>query len=74
MGLLEDVRGLRQPSPPWEEYEPTRRASLPSVRPGHAPHPVAQKRERKRRQTLARRRPEAEAQQPPDPSKVRPTA
>ena len=71
MDILEDVRGLTQLSPPWEEYEPTRRASLPGVRPGHAPHPVAQKRERKRRQTLARRRAEAETQQPPDPSTVR---
>jgi len=42
MDLFEDVRGLTQLSPPWEEYEPTRRASLPGVRPGHTPHPLAQ--------------------------------
>ena len=70
MDILEDVRGLTQLSPQWEEYEPTHRAPLPSVRPQHASHPVAQKRERKRQKTLARRRAEEEAKEPPDPSKV----
>jgi len=71
MDILEDVRGLIQLSPPWEEYEPTHRAPLPRVRPQHAPHPVAQERERKRQKTLARGRAEPEAKEPPDPSKVR---
>jgi len=71
MDILEDVRGLCQLSPKWEEYEPTRRPSLPTSRPSHPPHPTAQKRERQRQRTLARRRADQEASQPPDPSKVR---
>lgn len=68
MDILEDVRGLTQLSPSWEEYEVTHRAPLPSVRPQRAAHPVAQKREQKRQETLARRR--EQEQETPDPSKV----
>jgi hypothetical protein len=71
MEILEDVQGLRQLSPKWEEYEATHRPSLASSRPSHPPHPTARKRERKRQRTLARRRAEEEASEPPDPSKVR---
>jgi len=71
MDILEDVRGLQQLAREWEEYEATRRPPLPSTRPPHAPHPTAQKRERKRQETLARRRAQREAEEPPEPSKVR---
>ena len=69
MDILEDVQGLRQLSPQWEEYEATQRAPLPSARPQRAPHPLAQKRERMRQKTLARRK--QQQQETPDPSKVR---
>jgi len=71
MDILEDVRGLCKLSPPWEEYEATHRAPLPSVRPQHAPHPLAQQRERTRQKTLARRRQQQQVQQTPEPSQVR---
>jgi hypothetical protein len=71
MDILEDVQGLRQLSPPWEEYEPTPRPPLASLRPQHPRHPTVQKRERKRQKTLARRRAQEQAQELPDPSKVR---
>jgi hypothetical protein len=71
MAILEDVRGLRKLSPPWEEYEATHRPSLARSRVQHPPHPTAQKREQQRQKTLARRQAEAQAQAPADPSKVR---
>ncbi len=71
MDILEDVQGLTQLPTQWEEYEPTRRPSLPTSRPQHPPHPTIVKRERKRQKTLARRRAQQQANDPPDPSKVR---
>ncbi|MCU0982587.1 MAG: transposase [Pirellulaceae bacterium] len=71
MDILEDVRGLRQLSPRWEEYEPTHRPPLAAVRPQRPPHPTVEKRERKRRKTLAGRKTAQPAKAAPDPSKVR---
>jgi len=72
MDILADVQGLRQLASEWEEYEPTRRPSLPGSRaPQATPHPTAQKRERRRHQTLARRQAKQAAAHPPDPSKQR---
>jgi hypothetical protein len=71
MDILEDVQGLRQLPTLWDEYEPRHRPSLPSSRPPHPPHPTVVQRERKRKKTLASRRAEQRAKDPPDPSKVR---
>lgn len=71
MNILEDVMGLTQLPTPWEEYEAASRPSLPTSRGEHPPHPTTVKRERKRQSTLARRRAVEEANDPPDPSKVR---
>jgi hypothetical protein len=74
MNLLEDVRGLMKLPTTWEEYQPTHRAPLPD--PTRAsydqpPHPVAQSREQKRQQTLARKKSERAQESAPDPSCVR---
>ena len=71
MDILADVQGLQQLPTTWEPYEARRRPPLASQRPPRPPHPTAQKRERKRQKTLARRRAQEQAQDPPDPSKVR---
>jgi hypothetical protein len=71
MDILGDVKGLLPLAAKWEEYEPTRRPSLATLRPPHPPHPTVQKRERKRQETLAHRRAEQQAKEPSDPSKVR---
>jgi Transposase DDE domain len=71
MDLVEDVQGLLQLPTRWDEYEPKHRPSLPTTRPSHPRHPTVVKRERKRRKTLARRRAQRQANDPPDPSKVR---
>lgn len=71
MDILEDVQGLTQLSTQWEEYEPTHRPSLATSRAQHPPHPTVVQRERKRQKTVARRRAQQRAKDPPDPSKVR---
>lgn len=71
MDILEDVQGLTQLVTTWEPYEAKRRPPLAALRPSHPPHPTVRKRERKRQKTLARRQAEQEAQDPPDPGKVR---
>jgi DDE family transposase len=74
MDLLADVRGLMKLLTSWEEYEPQKREPLPDVTSashGHATHPTAKKRERKRQKTVARKQAEREATSPPEPSKVR---
>jgi hypothetical protein len=70
MDLIEDVQGLRQLATSWESYEPKHRPPLASSRASHASHPTAQKRERARQETLARRQAQQQAQDSPDPSKV----
>ena len=71
MDILEDVRGLQTLAQEWEAYKVTHRPPLPAARPARAPHPTAQKRERKRQETLARNRAQQEADDPPKPSQVR---
>ena len=68
MDIVQDVRGLTQLPTQWEEYQPTHR---PSLHVSHPLHPTAQKRERKRRKTLADKQAKRDAEQPRDPSKVR---
>ena len=58
MDILADAQGLQQLPTTWEPYEAQRRPPLASQRPPRPPHPTAQKRERKRQKTLARRRAE----------------
>jgi hypothetical protein len=67
MDLLEDVRGIVKLGVSWEEYRPARREPL---QPTRSKHPTAEKRERKRQQTLAKKRAKAQRQHPPDPSEV----
>jgi hypothetical protein len=74
MNLYEDVAGLLKLPTTWTEYTPTQRPPLPDVTAashGQPTHPTAKKRERARQKTLARQKAAAEAQQPPDPSRVR---
>ena len=76
MDILADVRGLTQlESTVWEAYEPTHRPSLPPLKSAdgtsRATHPVVEKRERKRQETLAAKRAAAAAENAPDPSHVR---
>lgn len=68
MDILEDVRGIVKLEATWEEYQPARRQPLGPGRT--AKHPTAQKRERKRQKTLAKKRADAPRQHPPDPSEV----
>jgi hypothetical protein len=73
MDIRKDVEGLRQLPTLWEEYQPTHRPPLPDVTAashGRPPHPTAQKRERQRQKTLARRQAERAAE-PRDPSRIR---
>jgi len=51
----------------WAEYQPSCRVPLETRRPRH---PVAEKREKKRQKTLAKKRAEAERRHPPDPAEV----
>ena len=51
----------------WEEYQPAYRQPL---EPTRTKHPTAEKREKKRQQTLAKKRAETQCQNPPDPTKV----
>jgi hypothetical protein len=67
MDILEDVRGVVKLGVPWEEYQSTRRAPLEIPRARHA---VAEKREKTREKTLAKKRAEAEKSNPPDPAEV----
>jgi hypothetical protein len=67
MDILEDVRGLMKLDVAWEEYRPVGRPPLKA--PG-TKHPTAAKREKARQKTLAKKRAEAERQNPPDPSEV----
>ena len=74
MNLQDDVRGLMKLPTNWEEYTPTHRPPLADptrASHGQPPHPVAQKREQSRQQTLARQRAERTEKSPPDPSHVR---
>jgi hypothetical protein len=74
MNLQEDVRGLMKLPTTWEEYEPTRRPPLADptrASRDQPPHPAAKKRERRRRQTLARQRAERAEESTSDPSSVR---
>jgi hypothetical protein len=76
MDILADVRGLTQlESTAWEAYEPTHRPSLPPLKSAdgtsRATHPVVEKRERKRQETLAAKRAATAAENAPDPSHVR---
>jgi Transposase DDE domain len=74
MNLQEDVRGLMKLPTTWEEYEPTHRPPLADpTRASHEQpvHPVAEKREQKRRETLARQQAGHAEKSPPDPSCVR---
>jgi hypothetical protein len=67
MDILEDVRGLVTLDVRWEEYRPARREPL---KPPQAKHPTAQKREKTRQKTLAKKRAQTQRSHPPDPSKV----
>lgn len=69
MDILEDVRGLVALDTQWEEYQPTRRAPVTS-KPSRPKHPTAEKREKTRQKTLAKKRAETQRSHPPDPSKV----
>ena len=67
MDILEDVRGIVKLGVRWEEYHRPHREPLTPPRPKH---PTAVKREKTRQKTLARKRAEAQRQNPPDPSEV----
>jgi hypothetical protein len=68
MDILQDVRGIVTLDVSWEEYQPSRRASLsPQTKDQD---PVIAKREKKRQKTLAKKRAAAERENPPDPSDV----
>jgi hypothetical protein len=71
MNLVEDVRGLRQLATTWEPYEAKHRPPLTRPPSPSPRHPTAEKRERKRQETLAHRRAEQASQAPADPGKVR---
>jgi hypothetical protein len=67
MNILEDVRGVVQLQPRWEEYHRARRYPLP---PPRKKHPTAAKRERARQKKLAQKRAEEQRRNPPDPREV----
>jgi hypothetical protein len=74
MNLQDDVQGLMKLPTSWEEYASKHRPPLPDVvKPSHGQpiHPTAAKREKKRQETLARKRAEQALATPPDPSRVR---
>lgn len=73
MNLQQDVRGLMKLSTTWEEYQPAHRSPLPDATAashGQPTHPTAKKRERKRQETLLRRRAER-VEAAADPSRLR---
>jgi hypothetical protein len=65
MSILQDVQGLVKLGVPWEEYP----GASPSG-PSPTKPPALAKREASRQKTLARKRAQALAQSPPDPSEV----